>query len=112
MIETPYVISGVTDTGMRYAQIWHPGVKVAASLAPAPLNVAWMKTGEGAVFGIDSECPPAWVDLALQMFAVFRRGDLPAATHTVAWKFGRPEFTSVPEEPSEDSALFEMEIDK
>lgn len=67
-----------------------------------------MRTGDGQVFGVESECPPAWVDLALQMFAVFRRGDLPAATHTVSWKFGRPEFTPIPEVPSGDAALFEI----
>jgi hypothetical protein len=103
----PMIVSGVTGSGMRWAQLWHPEFKVAASLPLSPLVMAHMRTGDGLIFGIQSECPTSWMDLALRMFATFRKGDLPDPTHVLSWKFGQPSFEPIAEQA--DGALFDME---
>ncbi|WP_336642079.1 hypothetical protein [Microbacterium sp. USHLN272] len=104
----PVVISGVTDSGMRYAHLWHPEFKVVG--APGPYHMAGMTTERALMFSIDSACPTPWIDIALRMFDTFRRGELPTPTHTVEWKFGRPTFSPVTApEQDDEAALFDME---
>lgn len=105
----PIIIAGVTDTGMRYAQLWHPEFKVVSSLPPAPYLMAWMRTDGSPTFAIDADCPTPWIDIALRMFATFRSGDLPTPTHTQSWKFSQPIFTPIAPSPREDDALFALE---
>lgn len=107
MTVAPMVVSGVTDDGMRWAQLYHPEFKVVPSHPPRPLIMAHMRTGDGLVFGIQSECPTPWMDIALRMFATFRKGELPEPTHVLSWKFGQPSFAPIAEQ--EDGALFDME---
>ena len=104
---TPIIISGTTDDGMRFAQLWHPSFKVIASRPPKPYNLAWMRTGEGQMFGIDSACPASWIDAVLRMFDQFRKGDLPVPTHILTWKFSQPIFTPI-KPVDTDAALFDL----
>lgn len=104
----PVIISGVTDSGMRYAHLWDAEFKVVG--APGPYCMARMSTDQGLMLAVDSACPTPWIDIALRMFDTFRRGDLPTPTHTVEWKFSRPIFSPVTAPASADeAALFDME---
>lgn len=105
----PVIVSGTTDTGMRYAQLWDDEFKVLPSLPAAPYCMAWMRTGDSQMFGLSSSCPTPWIDVALRMFETFRRGDSPTPTHTVEWEFGRPVFTPVAPERADSAVLFDME---
>ncbi len=107
-VHQPIIVSGVTDTGMRYAQLWDDEFKVLSSLPPAPYCMAWMRTGDSQMFGISSACPPEWVGLALRMFDTFRKGTLPEPTHEQTWTFGRPIHTPIASAPV-DGALFTLD---
>ncbi len=101
----PIIVTGTTDSGMRWAQLWHPEHKIVLSLPASPYCMAWMRSGEGQIFGIDGDCPPEWVDIALGMFDAFRKGGTITPTHVQSWKFGQPTFAPVVVAPVTDAVL-------
>lgn len=105
----PIIISGITDSGVRNAQLW--GAEFKGVGAPGPYCMARMSTDRGLMLSIDSACPTPWIDIALRMFDMFCRGELPTPTHDVEWKFGRPIFSPVAA-PAHEPAPIPVEGDK
>lgn len=94
-MSAPMVLSGTTGSGTRFVQFWGEE-KVAgrvAQMCAAEMNLGGEFAPRQLV--IAQQCPPEWVPVVLEVFERFRAGETVDATHTVAWKFGKPTFTAV-----------------